>query len=124
MTQHREWTPAPLGLLPLRTDATETAAFIESLTAGYACRSWFCRDRGPFLTTSLEAAEQLAKEHRAQKVLGIWRHRVVVYRLDERQRRDARAFAEFMRRLVRAGTTAFDALRAARDDRDQKRPSA
>src|SRR5262249_32784914 len=55
-------------------DVEETAAFVESLTAGYACRSWFCRDRGPFLTKTVEAAEQLAAEHRALKWLGLWHH--------------------------------------------------
>jgi len=81
-------------------DTEKTADFLESLTAGYACRSWFCRDRGPYLTPSLEAAEQLAKEHRAHRWLGLWRHRVIVYRLDEDQRRGGQALADFMRRAA------------------------
>lgn len=81
-------------------DTENAAEFLESLTAGYTCRSWFCRDRGPFLTTSLEAAEQLAAEPRARRWLGLWHHRVIVDRLDEGQLAAGRAFADLMRRLA------------------------
>src|ERR1043166_1342312 len=86
-------------------DPERTAA----LTAGYACRSWFCRDRGPYLTPSLEAAEKLAAEHGALRWLGLWRHRVIVYRLDEDQRRGGQALADIMRRAGRGDENALTA---------------
>src|SRR6266567_8378399 len=95
-------------------DPEKTAGFLESLTAGYACRSWFCRDRGPFLTMNLEAAEQLAAEHRALRWLGLWRHRVIVYRLDGDQRRGGQALADFMRRAARGDENAADSFRTVR----------
>ena len=82
----------------LMADPEKTAAFLESLTAGYACRSWFCRDRGPVLTKTFAAAEQLAEEHRALRWLGLFPHRVIVYRMNPDQLQAGQALAEFMRR--------------------------
>jgi hypothetical protein len=53
--------------------------FSEPLpTAVWACRSRFCRHRGPFWTRSLKTAKVDAGRHRAQKFLGLWSHDVVV----------------------------------------------
>src|SRR5262249_4865669 len=75
--------------------ADPDAAFLESLTAACACRSWFCRDRGPFVTRTLAEAELLAAEHRALRWLGVWHHRVIVYRLDGSQLEAGQALADF-----------------------------
>jgi hypothetical protein len=47
-------------------------------TAVWACRSRFCRDRGPFWVRSIKAAKVEAGKHRARKFLGFWSHDVVV----------------------------------------------
>jgi hypothetical protein len=47
-------------------------------TAVWACRSRFCRHRGPFWTRSLKTAKADAVKHRAQKFLGLFSHDVVV----------------------------------------------
>jgi hypothetical protein len=47
-------------------------------TAVWACRSRFCRDRGPFWTRSLKTAKADAGKHRALKFLGFWSHDAVV----------------------------------------------
>lgn len=87
--------------------------FLESLQAGYACLSWFCRERGPFIVKDLEAAERLAEEHRDRhgKWLRLWSHRVVAYRLDTEQLDAGKRLAEYMRRLSAGDVHAGDALR-------------
>jgi hypothetical protein len=53
--------------------------FSEPLpTAVWACRSRFCRHRGPFWARSIKAAKVEAGKHRALKFLGFWSHDVVV----------------------------------------------
>jgi len=53
--------------------------FTEPLpTAVWACRSRFCRHRGPFWSRSIKAAKVDAGKHRAHKFLGLWHHDVVV----------------------------------------------
>ena len=47
-------------------------------TAVWACRSRFCRHRGPFWSRSIKAAKVDAGKHRAHKFLGLWSHDVVV----------------------------------------------
>jgi hypothetical protein len=47
-------------------------------TAVWACRSRFCRHRGPFWTRSLKAAKVDAGKHRNLKFLGVWSHDAVV----------------------------------------------
>jgi hypothetical protein len=47
-------------------------------TAVWACRSRFCRHRGPFWTRSLKTAKADAGKHRALKFLGFWSHDAVV----------------------------------------------
>jgi len=53
--------------------------FTEPLpTAVWACRSRFCRHRGPFWTRSLKTAKADAGKHRTLKFLGFWSHDAVV----------------------------------------------
>ena len=85
--------------------------FIESLQAAYACQSWFCRDRGPFLAKNLEAAEAGARGHRSRKWLGVWPHNVVTYRLDKEQLEAGKRLAEYMRRLSAGDPQAGEALK-------------
>jgi hypothetical protein len=47
-------------------------------TAVWACRSRFCRHRGPYWTRSIKIAKADAGKHRAQKFLGLWGHDAVV----------------------------------------------
>ena len=47
-------------------------------TAVWACRSRFCRHRGPFWARTLKAAKVEASKHRALKFLGLWSHDAVV----------------------------------------------
>jgi hypothetical protein len=47
-------------------------------TAVWACRSHFCRHRGPFWVKSLKEAHADAGRHRARRFLGIWSHDAVV----------------------------------------------
>ena len=47
-------------------------------TAVWACRSRFCRHRGPFWTRSLKTAKADAGKHRTLKFLGVWSHDAVV----------------------------------------------
>jgi len=47
-------------------------------TAVWACRSRFCRHRGPFWARSIKAAKADASKHRALKFLGLWSHDAVV----------------------------------------------
>jgi hypothetical protein len=55
------------------------SAFGEPVpTAVWACRSRFCRHRGPFWSRSIKTAKADAGKHRAQKFLGLWSHDVVV----------------------------------------------
>ena len=55
------------------------SGFLEPApTAVWACRSRFCRHRGPFWARSIKAAKVEAGKHRALKFLGFWSHDVVV----------------------------------------------
>jgi hypothetical protein len=47
-------------------------------TTLWACRSWFCRRRGPFWTRSRRDAERAAREHAARRFLGLWSHEPLV----------------------------------------------
>ena len=49
-----------------------------AFTVVWACRSRFCRHRGPFWARSIKTAKVDASKHRAQKFLGLWGHDAVV----------------------------------------------
>ncbi|HEV8586003.1 MAG TPA: hypothetical protein VGT02_13635 [Methylomirabilota bacterium] len=53
-------------------------AAAPGVTTVWACRSWFCRSRGPFWVKSRRDAERAAREHAARRFLGLWSHEPLV----------------------------------------------
>ncbi len=47
-------------------------------TTVWACRSWFCRSRGPFWVKSRQDAERAARAHAARRFLLLWSHEPLV----------------------------------------------
>ena len=56
-----------------------------SPTAVWACRSWFCKHRGPFWVKSLNDARLGARAHGARKFLGIWNHQAMACALHDKR---------------------------------------
>lgn len=58
---------------------------LASPTAVWACRSWFCQQRGPFWVKSLTDARMGARAHGARKFLGIWSHQAMACSLHDKR---------------------------------------
>ena len=56
-----------------------------SPTAVWACRSWFCKRRGPFWVKNLNDARLGARAHGARKFLGIWSHQAMACALHDKR---------------------------------------
>lgn len=65
-----------------------SASDLASSTAVWACRSWFCQQRGPFWVKSLDDARTGARAHGARKFLGIWSHQAMACSLHDRRVRE------------------------------------
>lgn len=61
---------------------------LASPTAVWACRSWFCKRRGPFWVKSLSDARISARAHGARKFLGIWSHHAMACSLHDTRVRE------------------------------------
>src|SRR5262249_29292189 len=70
---------------------------VESAGAGGGCRSWLCRERGPCVVRTMEAAETLAQEHRRKRFLGLFRHDAFAYDLSPEQKAAGAKLAAFLR---------------------------
>lgn len=58
---------------------------LDSPTAVWACRSWFCKQRGPFWVRNLHDAKLGARAHAERKFLGIWSHQPMACALHDKR---------------------------------------
>jgi hypothetical protein len=87
------WGPGAAALAGVEVIMVQSNFSEPAPTAVWACRSRFCRHRGPFWARSIKTAKVDASKHRAQKFLGLWGHDVVV------RPAGGPSFIEFLRQM-------------------------